>query len=301
MRSRLPLHGDELWGDPKDPTGHMTIRGRMQRLLVVLIVVLVGSLLRAQGRHASVQLDDGEVIKGSVLAMDLSTLRIQVGHDVRTIEATRIRSCRFEGSGAAGDSPAPPATNATESPLEAPAKQVTAPQDPAPAAAPPKARWQRPPDPIDPNAEPPHDLRRSRLRHRLEALDERYPWLAPAAPSQWLSLGLLLGISLVLTVHVSARVAGSENPSLGRSSAMGVWYLLTTFLQIAAVPVNDLTVVLMLLGNTTLALFWLRGLFGLARVGALIAFAVQLGFFVLGYGALELIDALLGSIVAPGA
>ncbi len=272
----------------------------MQRLLVVLIVALLGPFLLAQARRASVQLDDGEVISGSVLAMDLSTLQIQVGPNVRTIEATRIRSCRFEG-GAAGGTAAPAVGTARESSFPAVPAKGTA-QDPAPAApASPKAKWQRPPDPVDPAAEPPHDLRRSRLRQRLHDLDERYPWLAPAAPSQWLSLGLLLAVSLVLIVHSSARVAGAESPSLGRSAAIGAWYLVTTLLQVAAVPINDLAVCLMLLGNTSLALFWMRSLFGLSRIGALIAFAVQLGFVVIGYGVLALVDSLLGSIGSPGA
>ena len=61
----------------------------MHRLLVVLIVVLLAPFLRAQVRQASVQLDDGQIITGTVLAMDLSTLQIQVGHEKRTIEATR--------------------------------------------------------------------------------------------------------------------------------------------------------------------------------------------------------------------
>lgn len=235
----------------------------MQRLLAVLIVALLGPFLSAQGRQAS--------------------------------EATRIRSCPFDG-GAAAETQGMVGT-ATESSFAAAPAKVTAQQDPAPAApAAPKAKWQRPPDPVDPGAEPPHDLRRPLLRQRLDELDERYPWLAPAAPSQWLSLGLLLAILLVITVHVSARVAGAEHPSVGRSGAVAMWYLLTTLLQVAAVPVNDLAVCLMLLGNTTLALFWLRGLFGLTRIGALIAFAVQLGFVVIGYGALELVDSLLGSI-----
>ena len=62
------------------------------------------------------------------------------------------------------------------------------------------------------------------------------------------------------------------------------------------VPVNDLSVVLMILLNSTLSLFGLVGLFGLSRSGAAVALMVQLGFAVLVFGILELVTALLGSV-----
>jgi hypothetical protein len=134
------------------------------------------------------------------------------------------------------------------------------------------------------------------LRSRLSSLDEAYPWLQPTAPMQWLSIGLLLAILLSLTVHGSVKVAGSEAATLPRSACLGVWYLFSTFVQVAMVPANSLTVVLMLLANPTVALFLMSSLFGLSRVGAIIALAVQLGFAVIGFGALELVTAVLGSI-----
>ena len=73
-------------------------------------------------------------------------------------------------------------------------------------------------------------------------------------------------------------------------------YLSAFFLQVAMVPVNDLSVTLMLLANTTMALFWVGALFALPRVNALIAFAIQLGFVAFGWGVLELVTALLGSV-----
>ena len=127
-------------------------------------------------------------------------------------------------------------------------------------------------------------------------LDTAYPWLAPAAPSQWISLGLLLLVGAGLIVHLSVHIAGGEELVLGRSVALGIWYLVTGLGQVALVPINDLTVVLMLLLNSTLALFGLVALFGLPRVGAVIALLIQLGFGVLVYGILELVTALLGSV-----
>ncbi len=70
----------------------------------------------------------------------------------------------------------------------------------------------------------------------------------------------------------------------------------TTLLQVALVPTLQLSTFVMLIANPALALFWLRSLFDLTRGAAVIAFAVQLGFVLLGYGVLELVTALLGSI-----
>ncbi len=172
-----------------------------------------------------------------------------------------------------------------------------------PSVSEPKITWKGPlPDSIDPTAADhlPHDVRhRSLGRARLERLDEAYPWLTPTAPSLWVSLSLLLAIAASLVVHLSVQVSGAEVASLGRSVGVALWYLATGLVQFVAVPCNNLSVVLMLLGNSTLALFWLSLLFGLTRSAATIALVVQLGFVVLGYGALELVTALLGSIGAP--
>lgn len=296
----------------------------MLRSLAILIALAFAGVSPAQERHATVELDDGSVVVGRVLAMDQAKLQLQVGEEVVTIAATRLRSCRFDS----GDTPAPAATPANEAPAATPAAPPAAPPASASAQAPdaapaaqgaPEVRQSKPaepaepaarkkahapprrtgplPDPADPEQVLPHDLRhRSRLRQRLEALDELYPWLAPTAPTQWISLGLLLAISLCLIVYLSARVSGAEGVTLGRSMALALWYLLTGLLQVAIVPTGDFPTLLMLVGNTTLGLFWLRGLFDLTRGGAVIAFAVQIGFVVLGFALLELVDSLLGSI-----
>lgn len=276
----------------------------MRCLLALLFAVVFAVAGRAQERHVRVQLDSGETLEGTVVAMDLASLQIRVDGEVRTIEALRIRSCRFEhpeaGQEPGQESTTPPAAVTPPAAAE-PAPPVAATEGASPAAEhPAKVTWKGPlPDPVDPAAaeQLPHDVRhRSLLRQRLQQLDEAYPWMQPAAPMQWLSLGFLLAILLSLTVHISVNVAGAEGASLGRSIGVGLWYMVTGFVQLAGVPCNDLTVVLMLLANPTLALFWLSGLFGLTRIGATIAFAVQLGFAVLGFGVLELVTAILASV-----
>ncbi|MEO6596471.1 MAG: hypothetical protein ABIP94_17100 [Planctomycetota bacterium] len=101
---------------------------------------------------------------------------------------------------------------------------------------------------------------------------------------------------MTLAVYLSARVSGAEAATIGRSMALALWYLLTGLLQVALVSAGDFPTVLMLLGNTAMGLFWLRGLFDLTRGGAVIAFAVQVGFGVMGFALLELVDSLLRSI-----
>jgi hypothetical protein len=245
-------------------------------------LLLLAGLLPAQERRAVVELDDGRVLQGTVRAMDLTTLQLVVGDVVHQLPATRIRSCRFE--------PVPPLAPAAA--------------DPAPAQKAPRITWREPlPAPEDTSLAEhvPNDLRgRSRWRARLERVDEVYPWLVPTLPSQWCSLGLLLLALSSLVVHMSTRVAGVETASFPRSLFLASWYLVTAALQVALVPATDFAVVLMLLSNTALALFWLVALFGLTRIGAIISFAVQLGFAAVVYGLLELVTAVLASVgMAP--
>ena len=272
----------------------------MTRFLTLLCVLLVACFAPAQERRATVQLDDGTVLTGTVLAMDLTTLQLQVGHEVMTLPATRIKGCRFDIE--EGGETAAPAVPTAPTPTDRgdAAPEVVETSEAETPATRPRITWKRPlPDPVDPEAaaELPHDERRqSRLRARIEALDRAYPWLEPTAPPQWISLGLLLAIASTLVVHLSVRFAGAEASGLGRCCGLTAWYMLTGFLQLAMVPVNDLSVTLMLLANTTMALFWVGALFALPRINALIAFAIQLGFVALGYGVLELVNALLGSV-----
>lgn len=268
----------------------------MTRLLLVLLWLVLAVQLPAQAqdpaqahRHAKVTTNDGKVVVGVVLAMDLASLELQVGDDVVRIAASDIRTCHFDGAGDAA--PAAPVVAAKAGSTAKPVAKV---------AEPVRVRTPPPAPEVDGQEESPlpHDLRKSRLRTRLDLLDEAYPWLVPAAPVQWFSIGLLLFACWSLVVHLSTSVVGDESVAAGRCMALAAWYLLTTFLQVAMVPAAQLSTFIMLIANPALALFWLRNLFDLTRGAAMIAFAVQLGFVLLGYGVLELVTALLGSIGA---
>jgi hypothetical protein len=282
----------------------------MRALLTILLAVVFAVVGTAQERRAFLVLDDGEEVQGTVVSMDLAQVQLRVGETVRTFDAARIRQCRVEevtpppAPAGEGAPPAEGAPRAESAPVAAPpsAEQKDLNKDAAKVGTPPvpapRVSWQGPLQ-APPDTEPPapHDLRHeTKWRSRLRALDEAYPWLVPAAPVQWCSIGLLLVILLSLCVYLSVNVAGAEGASIHRSIVVAAWYVLITCIQVAAVPTNDLAIALMLLANPTFALFWLCGLFGLSRISATIAFAVQIGFCVLGWGVVEMVTSLLASI-----
>jgi hypothetical protein len=262
------------------------------RTLLAMLVVLVSAVFgRAQQRNATVQLDDGRVLHGTVVAMDLSSLQLVVDGATITLPAARIQSCHFDEVATAEPS------HAAEG---APAKP-TEPRAAPGGRAPPSAPLVEPAEvmaavALDPEAAPLDVRHRSLLRTRIERLDEAYPWLCPAVPAQWLSLCCLVFALLTVFVHLAVRVCGAEQVSFSRCMGVTAWYMVTGFLQIAFVPVFDLTTVIMLIGNTALALFWMRLLFSLTRPGAVLALAVQLGFLLLSFGTLELADSVLKSV-----
>jgi hypothetical protein len=247
----------------------------------------------AQQRHATVQLEDGRTLDGVVLSMDLSQLQLEVGGVVQTLATAQIRSCRFREVGSAAA--APPEGGAAEADAGA---------LPAVPPTPRRPGWVTLEEPqevlraaqFDPEAQPLDLRRRSLFRQRLEAIDEAYPWLCPAAPSQWASLGLSLFTLLTLVIYFSVKITGQELASMPRSMVLTVWYLLTGALQFGLVPALDIATVAILFGNTAFALFWLRALFGITRGAALLAYVVQVGCIVLGLGVLELADSILRSI-----
>ncbi len=272
----------------------------------MLVLLLSTALGRAQQRQAIVELDDGRVLQGLVVATDLVNLQLESHGAVLTLPTAHIQSFRFV-------TPAEPAPEAAAASEVVPAEPIGE-TKPQPIAAtkgrrsgkevPASGPGQGPQEPaevlaaaaLDPDAAP-HDLRhRSHWRARIEALDEAYPWLCPTAPSQWFSLGFLLFTLLTLVVHLSTKVSGADQTSLGRCMVITAWYMVSGLLQIAFVPTLDVATVVMLIGNTAMALFWLRSLFGLTRGAAVVGFAVQLGFLLLGYGVLQLADSLLKSI-----
>jgi hypothetical protein len=303
----------------------------MLRIVAALIVFLAGVALRAQEQAAKVVMDDGRVLEGTVVAIELGSMQLRVGNEVLTLSTAQVRSCTMAEKGeeeapASQEPPKPTETQSNDVPPpaapavepapapavvpERPAEATVAPTagapegaaaaeaTPAPPGTKPSRASPRPlPAPIAKDASTPIDERpQSLLKRRLHAVDAVFPWLVPTVPTQWLSVGLLLFALLSLVVHISVRVAGAETATFGRSMAVSLWYLLSGFLQMAMVPSVHVATFSMLIGNTALALFWLRNLFGLSRGGAMVALAVQLGFAVLAYGVLELVTSLLASI-----
>lgn len=266
----------------------------MRFLFAVLCTLLFCAFGFAQQRTAAVTLDDGRVLHGRVIAMDLKSLQIQVGTEVQTIPAASIHSCHFE---TAPEDPATVPPAAAEPVRGVPPLASQSPRRPVVVVVPPA------PDESELDEDSlPHDLRnRSLWQQRIEAFDAMYPWLAPAAPTQWISIGLLLFAGLSLFVHLSTKVCGAENPAFGRAMAIALWYFVTGLLQVAFVPARDVAVVIMLIANTSFAMFLVRALFGLTRPATAVALAVQVGLLTVAFGVLALVDALLASMgSSPG-
>ncbi len=266
----------------------------MLRLVVLLLGLLVLGPLRAQERQAKVTTNTGRVVAGKVVAMDLDGLQIQVGEQLVTIAASDIRTCQFDDASSASAVESAPRSDAAAST----APSAVPPVVPIQTDRPIRVRLPLPDAEVEgqDRASTPFPTRQTRLRARIAIVDEAYPWLVPTEPMQWLSVALLMFACLSLVVHLSVSVVGAENNAAGRAMAMAVWYLVTAFLQVALVPSAQLATFVMLVLNPALALFWLRNLFAMTRGGAMVAFAVQLGFLLLGYGVLELVTSLLGSI-----
>jgi hypothetical protein len=306
----------------------------MFRSLALLVGLVAGGLVTVTAspsqdpghtgeRTALVELADGRVLTGTIISIDVDKIELRVDGKVLKLTNEQVRRIESHGVSAAQPSPAgvPPAAPAAET--RAPAAQQNAEgandgagspsaaseteqdeEERGPGAAdgstvpevPAKKQVTMPPDAFA--SAIPHDLRRSRFRARLDELDAVYPWLVPTSPTQWISCGLLLFAWLSLVVHLSTRVVAVDGHSYSRSSFMAIWYLVTGVMQIAIVPTGEIATVAMLVANPAIALLFLRNLFSLTRGAALVAFAVQLGFLVIGYGVLELVSSLLGSVQA---
>lgn len=218
--------------------------------------------------------------------------------------------------------PAAPGGAAAAAPSGAPSGGTAPPpgaQDPAPAAQPPvqdpgaptpragqpggQPAGQAPaagePTQDDGGAAPgPRSTPRSRQlwERRMEALDMRFPWLFPAEPLQWISLGITLFALLSLGVHFAARVAATEEMGFGRAAAMGFWMLVAGIAQTAVVPGSREALGLAGALNAAVAIVLFRVVYGLSLAASLLAlcmFSVQGGLL---YGLLMLIDATLRSI-----
>ncbi len=273
----------------------------------LLFVFAFGPSIAAQERYAEVLMDGGERLVGRVVEMDLDQLSLEVAGGTVRLDASKLRSCRFatleELEREAAEQEALRAQQEQQQGPQAAAAAAAerAPSDGASGAPPrPALPWSGPlPDPVDPsdpNLVPVDQRHELHLMPRIEALDRAYPWLAPAAPPQWVSLGLLLLVGSGLLVHLSVRIAGADRPRLGRSAGLGLYYLGTTLAQVALVPVNDLSISVMVLLNGSLSLFFLRKLFSLTRGQAVVAQVMQLGFGAGVFAMLELVTSLLTTI-----
>jgi len=261
----------------------------MRSLFAVLWTLLLSAFGFAQQRTAAVSLDDGRVLHGRVIAMDLKSLQIQVGTEVLTIPTASINTCHIE---TVPEDPATATPGLAEPVREASPGAAQPPRRPVVVVVPAALDESE----LDEESLP-HDRRnRSLWQQRIEAFDAMYPWLAPAAPTQWISLGLLLFAGLSLFVHLSTWVGGADSPAFGRAMAIALWYVVSGLLQVAFVPARDVAVVIMLTANTTLALFLMRASFGLTRSATVVALAVQLGLVTVAYGVLTLVDAVLASL-----
>jgi hypothetical protein len=265
---------------------------------VLLFVCALASPASAQERYAEVIVDGGERLVGKVIEMDLDHLSLEVAGGVLQLDAARLRSCRFatleELEREAAEQAALRAQQVAET--EAAAEVSREPAEAPRSRLPWRGPLQDPVDPSDPNSVPVDQRHRLHLTPRIEALDRAYPWLAPAAPPQWISLGLLLLVGSGLLVHLSVHIAGADRPRLGRSVGLGLYYLVTALAQVAFVPVSDFSVSVMVLLNGSLSLFLLSQLFGLTRGQSIVAQAMQLGFGVGVFAALELVTSLLGTV-----
>ncbi len=273
----------------------------MRLILLAALLSLVAVSAAAQERYATVRLEGGRELQGRVVEMSLTELKLVVAGEVLSLPSNQIRTCKFQ------DEP-PAAATAAPAPAAEVVAQPAAPEGDggeegaAAAAAAPNVTWSAPrPDPLDPSLAdvlPVDERDLSRLSRRIAKLDEYYPWLAPAAPTQWLSLGLFLLVGAGLFVHLSVFVAGADRPHVTRSVGLGVVYCVAGTAQVALAPVTDLSITMMLTLNVSFALFLLCKLFSLTRAQALTSMLVQLGTCAAVYGLLELVTRLLDTVQA---
>jgi hypothetical protein len=284
------------------------------RLLAAVAAAVLAVVLPAQERHACARLDDGTQCEGRVVAMDDRWLKLLVDGRVRTFDARKVREVRFvqpaiaapaqaEAGAAATSHDAAGREDAHTNPASAPLGDASEAEPPVPASPlvetrPPATAHPGPSVWTEEPAVAPAAGHRTLLQERLAQVDARYPWLHPTLPVQWGSYAVLLWVLCTFAIRASAGICGAEAAPAGRSAAIAVGYLAAAAAQVAYAPSDDFARTTMLLANPAVALFVLRRAYGLTRIGATLAFAVQLGFAALGFGALELVESTLGA-VAP--
>lgn len=247
------------------------------RLLLALLIGLFCAHAAAQQRIVTFVLDDGLRIEGPVIEFDATRIVVEVGGEPRTYPTERMRECRFrvvEDEQGAAEAPAPAAET----------KPVVPARNTRPRAVPPAPAGRMTP-----------------WRQRTAELQERYPWLVPTEPYQWVSLGVTLFALLALFSHFAAKLSGADQPGFGRAMGLAFVLLTAVFLDFVFVGRRESAY------GIALALFALlvpllhRSCYRLSLPGALLAsclFTAQLGF---GYAAFRLVDTMLRSMGVAGA
>jgi hypothetical protein len=236
--------------------------GDMRACLIVLWCLLLAAAVTAQNRVATVTLEDGRVLHGTVLQLDVDHMTIECSGKVQHLLASQIRRCRFlktddvpgeiDGGGR-GDEPERPA--AQTAPAPTPAAGAT-----------------------------------SLRRQRLLAINTKYPWLAPLEPAQWISLGITLMAMVSFAVHLAAKTCGADRPRFVVGVASAFVVVCGSLLQLCFVPITGINVLAMVVGNGVVVALMFRLLYHLAMPQAILGLFVLLAEFGLAFGVLEGID-----------
>lgn len=237
----------------------------MRWLLAFLMAWFVAGGVAAQARTATVELDSGRVLRGKVMQLDGEKLVLQLADGTEeTLRATSIHRCRFDAA-----QPPPPRAAETD-----PVGEVAA-DDAADGGGPGNA---------------------SLLARRLHWLDQRFAWLAPNEPLQWISLAATLFALIALGIHLASRIAGSDLVHFGRAILLSASAMIVAFVELVAVPWG------MPLGpgvvalNCLLAVVLLRVVYELGIGGALVGLVALLVEAGVGWLVLLLLDSILRSI-----
>jgi hypothetical protein len=230
----------------------------MRWFLTLLMVLAVASGLIAQDRRATVEMDDGTVYTGKVLQEDVRQVVLDVDGHTQVLNAARIKSFEVEPAKTDGQK----------------GGSGTAAGD-------------------DGGASGIH--RYLFLMPRLKLIEQRFPWLRPTAPMQWMSIAVMLFVFAAFSLHIATRVVGAE-AAFRQSAFLAIWVCIATIAQVAFVPMNGAALLAMVLGNGLALIIMLRLMFGLSFPAACMAIVVLLIETAVGYGIVELIDATLLSI-----
>jgi len=252
------------------------------RVLLILLVGLLCAVASGQSRQAVLELADGTKVSGRVLRLDTDSVVLLVGNSEREYGKRHIRSCVFSDV---------PGLSRDEEPNAA--QPVVSADGPASAHAPIAAASEQR---AGVQSRPTVRSGRRLWHQRIQAMDLRFPWLFPAEPLQWISLGIMLFALLSLAVHFGARIAATEPVTFGRATGLALWFLMSGVAQVALVPGVAPAVVGCIIVNSILALLMFKLAYGLSVGAGVIAFVllnIQAG---VGYALLLLIDATLRSI-----